>query len=295
MKIGLRIDVDTFRGTKHGVLSLCKLFKEYDISASFFFSVGPDNMGRHIFRLIKRPSFFKKMLRTKAQSLYGWDIIFKGTIFPGPIIGEKLKQIIIETNNLNHEIGLHAWDHHMWQTKIDNMSVDEVHKEIYRGFKSLSKILGYMPACSASPGWKCNKNVLIAKSNFPFIYNTDCRGSSIFYPIIDGITLSQPQIPTTLPTYDEIVDNKNITNENYNQFLLSLLKPNGLNVLTIHAEVEGISCIKLFERFITMALKKGFIFTPLKTLLTDKNINISSSTIYSKEIYGREGEISFQQ
>ena len=292
MRIGLRIDVDTFRGTQYGVPNLCRLFDEHAIRASFFFSVGPDNMGRHLWRLI-RPSFFRKMLRSKASRLYGWDVLLRGTLWPGPVIGEKLGGIISSASEAGHEIGLHAWDHHAWQVNIDTMTAGAVHAFLKRGFELLTQIIGNPPSCSAVPAWKCNDLTLLKKAEFPFSFNSDCRGKRIFYPVVRERVLPQPQIPVTLPTYDEVIGHNGISNDNYNEYMLSLLSPHRLNVLTIHAEVEGIVCLAMFGRFVEMVQSRGASFVPLGTLLKDST-PMCHAKIVEKQIQGRSGWVSCQ-
>jgi len=292
MKIGLRIDVDTFRGTRYGASNLCRLLAAHSMKASFFFSVGPDNMGRHLWRLL-RPAFLWKMLRTKAASLYGWDILLRGTFWPGPIIGEKLGHLIRSTFDAGHEIGLHAYDHYAWQSQMHVMDEEALYAEIKKGYDLLTRILGKPPACSAVPGWKCNETVLLAKNRFPFDYNSDCRGKSIFRPVTDGCELLQPQVPVTLPTYDEVVGRNDVTDSNYNDYMLSLLDPAKLNVLTIHAEVEGIVCLEMFGQFVKMICSKGISFVPLRVLLEERP-QINPAAIVPREIPGRQGWVCCQ-
>jgi undecaprenyl phosphate-alpha-L-ara4FN deformylase len=292
MTIGLRVDVDTYRGTQIGVPGLLQLFERHGILASFFFSVGPDNMGRHLWRLA-RPAFLMKMLRTRAPSLYGWDILFKGTVWPGPIIGERLADIIRATRDAGHEVGLHAWDHHRWQVHLEKMKTVEIAESLRRGVDLLAKILGSAPTCSAAPGWKCNDRVLIEKEAFHFLYNSDCRGTSIFQPVADGRTLATPQVPVSLPTYDEVVGREGVDKAGYNKYILSLVQPERLNTLTIHAEVEGISRLALFEDFLTLARRRGDEFVPLGALL-DSEKPWPQAELIGKEIPGREGWVSCQ-
>jgi len=293
VRVGLRIDVDTFRGTRDGVPRLLKILADLRVKGSFFFSVGPDNMGRHLWRLL-RPFFLKKMLRSKAASLYGWDIIFRGTLWPGPKMGERLGHIMKEAYLAGHEIGLHAWDHHAWQARLDTMRPAEIESTIQKGYDVLANIIGAPPACSAAPSWKCNDAALIKKSELPFAYNSDCRGESIFFPVVCGKTLSQPQVPATLPTYDEVIGAGGVTNETYNEFILSLLKPGRLNVLTIHAEVEGMILSSMFKRFLISAASKGFSFGPLGEL-KDHFGGIEKGIMVAKEIPGRQGWVSCQE
>lgn len=292
MKIGLRIDVDTFRGTKYGVPNLLRILDEYHISASFFLSVGPDNMGRHLFRLF-RPSFFRKMVRSRAAGLYGWDILWKGAFWSGPTIGKMLGRIIRSVADSGHEVGLHAWDHHGWQSRLERMSEEDIHLDLKRGFDMLTGILGRSPSCSAVAGWRCNDRTLFEKANLPFIYNSDCRGESLFYPLVDGSPLSQVQIPVTLPTYDEVIGHNGISDRNYDEYLLSLIRPGKLNVLAIHAEVEGIACLPLFVRFLQIGCSRRLSFVPLWTLLGEDRA-IGSSLMVRGTVQGREGWVSCQ-
>lgn len=287
-KVGLRIDVDTLRGTRLGVPRLLQLLTKHEILASFFFTVGPDNMGRHLWRLL-RPAFFKKIIRSKAASLYGWDILMRGTLWPGPNIGNKSANIFKQTDLAGHEIGLHAWDHHKWQLNIKNMSSAELKSEMTKGYRMLQKILGRHITCSAVAGWRCTSGALTLKEQFHFRYNSDCRGDSIFRPGI-GMT---PQIPVTLPTYDELIGRRGINQQNYNAAILKLIRPNALNVYTIHAEVEGIACAPMFEQLLIAAQQQKIKFVPLIELLDDRQWPVDS--IVNLPMAGREGWVSQQK
>jgi len=292
MRIGLRVDVDTFRGTRYGVPNLCALFADHSIKASFFFSVGPDNMGRHLWRLI-RPAFLRKMLRTRASHLYGWNILLRGTLWPGPVIGERLQHVIRAAADEGHEVGFHAWDHHAWQAHIDTMDSPAIHRYLSRGVELLEGIVGSVVTCSAVPAWKCNDLVLMEKSKFPFQYNSDCRGESIFNPVVQGEELSQPQIPVTLPTYDEVIGQNGVSDSNFDDYMLSLLDPRKLNVLTVHAEVEGMASVAVFRSFVKMALSRGASFSPLGVLLDDSP-QVGRGALVARKISGRADWVSCQ-
>ncbi|MCX7006832.1 MAG: polysaccharide deacetylase family protein [Kiritimatiellaeota bacterium] len=294
MILGLKIDVDTYRGTREGVLPLVRALDEAGVRGSFFFSVGPDNMGRHLWRLIK-PQFFMKMLRSGGASLYGWDILLRGTFWPGALIGKAFAGVIKQVAAAGHETGLHAWDHHAWQMRMERGGAAFQAAHLKLGGDTLAQILGRWPDCSAAPGWKCNDATLLAKAKLPFRYNSDVRGMSIFRPFVGEQPLVQPQIPTTLPTYDEVIGRNGLTNAGYNAWLLDQFKPDALNVLTVHAEVEGIVCHEMFRDFLRLVWQRGWQIKPLGELLPPQPEVLPLARVVPFTQPGREGWIAAQQ
>ncbi len=290
--IGLRIDVDTWRGTKRGVPGLMATLAKHGVKGTFYFSVGPDNMGRHLWRLLK-PAFLWKMLRTNAAGLYGLDILFMGTAWPGPQIGKRLGHIIKACADAGHEIGFHAWDHHKAQAKIDKMSAEEMRAELRRGCELLQKITGQFPISSATPGWRTNETLLKVKAEFPFAFDSDCRGSGAFYPVVDGKPLDRLQLPVTLPTYDEILGRGGVNDSNYNDTQIASLRPGKLNVLTVHAEAEGGKTAAMFDQYLTRVLAEGWRVVPMGEVARI-NAGAPEGAIAPLAFPGREGWLACQ-
>ncbi len=293
MKIGLRVDVDTLDGARSGLPQLLSLFTRYGINASFFLSLGPDNMGRHVRRLL-RPEFLNKIIRTRASKLYGFKVLARGVLWPGPLIWKALTPHLRRLKKEGHEIGLHAWDHHLWQSRAERLTQEEVRDEIARGMDRLTELTNSPTRTFAAPGWKGTEALLDLEETFEFKYGSDCRGKSIFLPVIGGRKINVPQVPVTLPTYDEVIGRNGVTEENFNDYLLARLELDRLNVLTIHAEVEGVSCRSLFEDFIQKATKNGVAFVPLGSLLPDDCRLLPTGTIGMGTVEGREGWVAVQ-
>jgi len=292
--VGLKIDVDTYRGTKIGVPALLDLLGSYGIKGSFFFSLGPDNMGRHLWRLFK-PRFFMKMMRGNAAKLYGLDILLKGVFWPGPLIGMKFKSIMKRAKNEGHEIALHSYDHHKWQRQISKMSKKRVELEMNKALETWFDIFGDLPSAAGNPGWQLSGKWLdfFESEKAPsLLYRSDCRGPNAGFPIINGKTYKTMQIPTTLPTFDEVIGSDGIDENNYNDYIIKLLKPGKLNVLTIHTEVEGCAYHETFKDFLAQCKEKNIKFVPMieiHSLLKNMNFKIK---VKFEEIHGREGKLA---
>ncbi|HSM99012.1 MAG TPA: polysaccharide deacetylase family protein, partial [Gallionella sp.] len=109
-QLALKIDVDTYRGTREGVPRLVELLQTYNAQATFFFSLGPDHTGRAIKRVF-RPGFLGKVSRTSVLEHYGIKTLLYGTLLPAPDIGAKCADILRMVRDAGFEVGIHCYDH----------------------------------------------------------------------------------------------------------------------------------------------------------------------------------------
>jgi hypothetical protein len=101
-----------------------------------------------------------------------------------------------------------------------------------------------------SPAWRCNDTTLELQEAYNLDYAGDCRGLDPFYPIVKGKTLTTLQVPTTLPTVDELLGLDGMGPEQVNERIWSLIREDALNVYALHTEVEGGALAETFDVFL---------------------------------------------
>jgi peptidoglycan/xylan/chitin deacetylase (PgdA/CDA1 family) len=291
--IALKVDVDTYVGTREGVPRLLEIMERNGIRATFYFSMGPDNSGKAIRRIFTRKGFLKKMLRTRAPSVYGLKTLLYGTLLPAPMIAESFPEILKRTEDLGHVVGIHCWDHVKWHDYLPWLPKPVTLMELGRASALFEEIYGHRASTTAAPGWTVSSDSLEIQDAMELDFCSDSRGKVPFFPVMEGRRFRTIQIPTTWPTMDELLGEGGITVENINDHYLTLLRP-GLNVHTIHAEVEGRAQAPLFEDLLERLWARGVRFMTLAEAADKFGRNAPDAPLAMGEIPGRAGRVAVQ-
>lgn len=267
-QLALKIDVDTFRGTRQGVPRLLEILQRHDARATFLFSLGLDQTGRAIKRAF-RPGFLSKVSRTSVVSHYGIVTLLYGTVLPGPDIGLKCADLMRSVRDAGHEVGIHTWNHVKWQDNVEHATNAWVEAELGRATSRYEEVFGAGAQVHGAAGWQMNRHALRLTQRLGFSYASDTRGTHPFMPVIDGELIDCPQIPTTLPTLDELIGVDGLTADNVAAHLLGLTAAPGTHphVYTLHAELEGMRLAKTFEALLSGWQSQGYGLIPMRELL----------------------------
>jgi len=297
IKLAIKVDADTWLGTREGLPRLRDIFAERNIKASFFLSLGPDNSGRAIWRIIGRPGFLAKMVRTRAPAVYGLRTLFMGTLLRAPIISQGQGPLVRELMRQDHEIGLHAWDHVKWQDALWRMSDQEVRVELARARQAFADLTGEPPLSFAAPAWRISVAALRVLEASDLVYMSGTRGATPYWPSIWGHCFHLLEIPTTLPTADELLGRNGIGPDNIVDYYLQRIASPGLHVLTVHAEMEGRSLARAFGRLLDGCLARGVMFVRLIDIAREalkEAPRIPTAEVVRRYIPGRSGKVSQQ-
>jgi len=118
-----------------------------------------------------------------------------------------------------------------------------------------------------------------------------------FFPRIGGKVFRTLEVPTTLPTLDELIGRPEHPDGAIPGHLVSLLRPDRLNVLTLHAEIEGMGRRAIFREFLGACRSAGVSFVALcdeaRALLADRGA-IPACDQAMAAVDGRSGLVATQ-
>lgn len=291
--IALKIDVDTYAGTRDGVPRLLDILDSFGVKGTFYFSMGPDNSGKAIRRIFTRKGFLRKMLRTKAPSAYGLKTMLYGTLLPAPMIASSFPDVLCETGRRGHETGVHCWDHVKWHDLLPWMPAKVVAMELGRAAAVFEEITGHRALTTAAPGWTVSAASLDIQDAMGLAFCSDSRGTAPFYPLFDGKLMRTLQIPSTLPTMDELLGENGVTAATINDHYMGLIRP-GLNVHTIHAEMEGGMLADTFVDLLQRLLSRDARFITLSQAAEEFAPSARPCPMRMAELPGRAGLVAVQ-
>jgi peptidoglycan/xylan/chitin deacetylase (PgdA/CDA1 family) len=230
VKLGLRIEVATLRGTRKAVPRLAAVLKEAEASATFLFSLGPDHTGRALGSLPRVP-------RLRG---YGLAALLSGTLLPGADIGRRGAEAMRSVQAEGHEAGILAYDRVRWLKRVSGAGEAWTAAEMRRARERYEEIFGTPALTHGAPGWRMNRYAFRYTQRLGFQHCSDTRGTGPFIPVVRGEIVACPQLPTTLPTLDELLA-EGITPDEAVRRLLDASRdpaPTG-HVYALRAEVEG--------------------------------------------------------
>ena len=155
MNLALKVDVDTYRGTREGVPRLAEILRRHGAGATFLFSLGPDHTGGAIRRAF-RPGFAAKVQRTSVLEHYGLKTLLYGTLLPGPDIGRRCAALLAGVRDAGFETGIHCWDHVRWQDFVTARDAAWTEREMRRACERYAEVFGAPAQTWGAAGWQTN-------------------------------------------------------------------------------------------------------------------------------------------
>jgi len=168
--------------------------------------------------------------------------------------------------------------------------------EMRRAHERYIDVFGKAAPGHGAAGWQMNAHALRLTQRLGYRWASDCRGTHAFVPVWNGEIVTCPQLPTTLPTLDELVGTDDLTPDNVHLHLLRLTAAeNRDHVFTLHAELEGLKFGDTLERLLTGWREQDYELVSLGKMRDALDpATLPRHEIIRGEIPGRAGRLMLQ-
>jgi undecaprenyl phosphate-alpha-L-ara4FN deformylase len=293
--LALKVDVDTLRGTREGLPPLVAALERAAADATFLFSLGPDHTGRAL-RRVFRPGFFGKVSRTSVLEHYGLKTLMYGTLLPAPDIGRTAGDEMRRVRDAGHEVGIHCFDHTTWQDFVTRRDVDWTRHQMRSAVERFNEVFGSAPLVHGAAGWQMSEAAFALEEEMGFLYASDTRGATPFVPLLAQRRSTCPQLPTTLPTLDELIGIDGNSVHNVHETVLARTRDAATNhVYTLHAELEGMKLLPVFQRLLQGWRAQGYDLVSMRALFNSLDVaNLPAVPVRAGTVAGRSGTLAVQ-
>jgi undecaprenyl phosphate-alpha-L-ara4FN deformylase len=188
-----------------------------------------------------------------------------------------------------------------WQDYVAGASQAWTRIEFERGMRAFERVFGFFPRSHAAAGWQINAHALELEREYGLQYASDTRGQTPFWPMLEGRRSSCPQLPTTLPTFDELLGRDGVEESTIAEAVFRRSEKNAatsadpLQVFTLHAELEGMLLLDSFESLLTRWQAAGATITRMATIHKQAiQRPMPDQTVIMGEVPGRSGLLAIQ-
>ena len=295
-RIALRIEVRTCRGTLEGVPRLLEALRKHAARATFLFALGIDHGGRSLLRSGPR-ALLRRIGQRSLLAHHGAKTLLYGTVLPGPDIGRRGQDLMREVRDRGHEVGIAAWNVARWLHRARNGEARWIAGQMQRAAERFEEIFGAPARVHGAPGWQMNAHAYRLTQRLGFDYCSDTRGTHPFLPVVDAELIASPQIPTTLPTLDELLGRGETRLGDAASRMVAtaagLDAPCG-HVYTVRAEFEGMGLAPVFDQLLRTWRGAGFEFLDLGAYLEAAGSSLPRHRVAYGRIDGGDTETAFQ-
>ncbi|WP_135607108.1 deacylase [Solemya velesiana gill symbiont] len=254
---------------------MLKLFEQHGVKASFQLSLGPD-YSSHPLKILP------------------WYLL---SCVPAAKIGEQAKEQLKSILQESHEIGIGPFLPASWRRNAAYADEVFTRNDLMQSLEAFQHLFDSPPSFFGAVDWQVNPHLLKLEEELGFNHACDVRGKMAFLPSLQDVSSGCIQIPTTLPTINELLANPSVNEHNVHEFLFAVSQrvlPNG-EVFCVNAEQEGIERLVIMERIIVMWKGSQWEFKTLGELVQSiGNDKPPWHQVGWAEVAGHAGHVAMQ-